>query len=52
MYGVNDYFASNIRRQCTFTFNKFNLVYDDCQTLKQPIRDIDVAMCVLNALKL
>ena len=28
------------------------VVYDDCTTKKQPIRENDVAKCVLNALKL
>jgi len=28
------------------------LVYDDCAAKKQPIRDADVAKCVLNALKM
>ena len=28
------------------------LVYDDCSAKKQPIRENDVAKCVLNALKL
>lgn len=33
-------------------WNKFVLVYDDCTAKKQPIRDGDVAKCVLNALKM
>ncbi len=28
------------------------LVYDDCSAKKQPIRDNDIAKCVLNALKM
>ena len=49
---MNDYFASVMRRQANYFFNKFVLVYDDCQTLKQPIKDTDIALCVLNALKM
>jgi dTDP-4-dehydrorhamnose reductase len=52
VFGLNDYFASNIQRQAYFMWNKFVLVYDDCSTLKQPIKDHDVAKCVLNALKM
>jgi NADH dehydrogenase (ubiquinone) 1 alpha subcomplex subunit 9 len=52
IYGQNDYFAHNIVRQSTFFFHKFVLVYDDCTTLKQPIKDSDVAVAVLNALKM
>ncbi len=52
MYGENDYFASHIMRQSLLTWNHFVPVYDDCSALKQPIKDIDVARCVINALKL
>ena len=51
-YGLNDNFASIIRGQLNFFWNKFVLVYDDCTAKKQPIRENDVAKCVLNALKL
>ena len=44
--------ASIIRGQLNFFWNKFVLVYDDCSAKKQPIRENDVAKCVLNALKL
>lgn len=52
MYGIGDYFASLALRQSQFFFNKFIPVYDDCSTVKQPIRDHDVSRCVINALKL
>lgn len=52
VFGIDDYFTSIVRRQATFFFNRFVFVYDDCSTLKQPIRDHDVSRCVLNALKL
>lgn len=52
MYGIGDYFASIAQRQSLFFFNHFIPVYDDCTTLKQPVRDNDVSRCVLNALKL
>ena len=52
VFGLNDNFASLIRGQLNFFWNKFVLVYDDCTTKKQPIRENDVAKCVLNALKL
>jgi nucleoside-diphosphate-sugar epimerase len=52
IYGNNDYFASNIQRQFYFFWNRFVLVYDDCLAKKQPIKEDDVARCVLNALKL
>lgn len=52
VFGMNDNFASKIRGQLTFFWNKFVLVYDDCTAKKQPIREIDVAKAVLNALKL
>lgn len=51
-YGVNDRFAEVIRRQCSFFFNHFVMVYDDCKTKKQPIHDTDIGLCVVNALKL
>jgi hypothetical protein len=28
------------------------MVYDDCMAKKQPIKDSDIAKCVLNALKM
>lgn len=52
IFGLNDYFASIIRGQLNFTWNKFVPVYDDCLTKKQPIKQDDVSLCVLNALKL
>jgi NADH dehydrogenase (ubiquinone) 1 alpha subcomplex subunit 9 len=52
VFGLNDNLASIIRGQINFFWNKFVPVYDDCTTKKQPIRDNDVAKCVLNALKL
>ncbi len=52
VYGLNDNFASIIRGQLNFFWNKFVIVYDDCSTKKQPIRNADLAKCVLNALKL
>lgn len=52
VFGNNDYFASIIRRQVSYFMNKFAFVFDDCQTLKQPIKETDIAFCVLNALKL
>ena len=52
VYGMNDNFASLIKGQLNFFWNKFVLVYDDLSTKKQPIRDNDVAKCVLNALKM
>ena len=52
MYGLNDYFASNIQRQSYFFWNHFVLVYDDCTAKKQPIKDSDIAKCILNALKM
>lgn len=52
VFGLNDNLASIIRGQINFFWNKFVPVYDDCLTKKQPIRDNDVAKCVLNALKL
>lgn len=51
-YGLNDNFASIIRGQLNFFWNKFVIVYDDCSTKKQPIRNADLAKCVINALKL
>ncbi len=32
--------------------NKLIFAYDDCLAKKQPIKDVDIACCVLNALKL
>ena len=52
MFGIGDHFAHIALRQSYFFFNKFVPVYDDCTTIKQPIRDHDVSLCVLNALKL
>jgi hypothetical protein len=52
IYGINDKFANIIRRQDDFFFHNFVPVYDDCTTKKQPIKDLDLAACVLNALKL
>lgn len=52
VYGLNDHFAGVIRRQVSFFFNHFVTVYDDCTTKKQPLKDHDLAQCVINALKL
>lgn len=52
IYGMNDTFAHVILRQLTFFFNYFVMVYDDCTTKKQVIREHDVSLAVLNALKL
>ena len=52
MYGINDHFASIVQRQSVFFFHKFIPVYDDLTTLKQPIREHDVSLAILNALKL
>lgn len=38
IYGQNDTFAHVIVRQMAFFWNHFVCVYDDCSTLKQPIR--------------
>lgn len=51
VYGLNDNFASLIRGQINFFWNKFVPVTHDCTSKKQPIREMDVAKCVLNALK-
>ena len=52
VFGLNDNFASLVRGQLNFFWNKFVPVFDECLTRKQPIRENDVAKCVLNALKL
>lgn len=52
IYGTNDNFAHLILRQSVFFWHNFVLVYDDCSTLKQPIKNHDVALAVLNALKM
>ena len=52
VFGLNDNFASIIKGQLNFFWNKCVLVYDDCEAKKQPIRENDVAKAVLNALKL
>lgn len=52
IYGINDSFASLIERQSKFFMNRFLLCYDDLTTLKQPIREHDVSLAILNALKL
>lgn len=52
VYGLNDNFASIIRGQINFFWNKFVWVTNDCTAKKQPIREVDMAKCVLNALKL
>ena len=52
IYGQNDTFAHVIVRQMAFFWNHFVCVYDDCKTLKQPIKEHDVSLAVLNALKL
>ena len=52
VFGLNDNFASLVRGQLNFFWNKFIIVYDDSTTKKQPIKENDVAKCVLNALKL
>lgn len=52
VFGLNDNFASIVRGQLNFFWNKFIIVYDDSTTKKQPIKENDVAKAVLNALKL
>ena len=52
IYGIGDYSASLMQRQSTFFFNKFVPVYDDLTTLKQPVREHDVTLAIMNALKL
>lgn len=52
VYGYNDYFSTIIERQFLFFFRKFCIVSDNCKAKKQPINVLDVATCVLNALKL
>jgi hypothetical protein len=52
VFGLNDNFASIIRGQINFLWNKFIIVYDDSTAKKQPIKENDVGLCVLNALKL
>ncbi len=52
VYGLNDNFASLIRGQINFFWNKCVIVYDDSTTKKQPLRENDLAKCVLNALKI
>lgn len=52
MYGWNDHFVEIIRRQLYFFMNRFVIAYDDLQTKKQPIKNDDIAQCVINALKL
>lgn len=51
IYGMNDYFASNIERQLYFFGNRC-YVSDDLTSLKQPINCKDVAIAVMNALKM
>lgn len=38
VFGLNDNFASIVRGQINFFWNKFVPVFDDCTTKKQPIR--------------
>lgn len=52
VYGFNDYFATIIERQWSYFFRTFVIVSDDCTAMKQPISVLDMATCVLNALKL
>jgi nucleoside-diphosphate-sugar epimerase len=52
VFGLNDNFASLVRGQLNFFWNKFIIVYDDSTTKKQPIKENDVAKAVLNSLKL
>lgn len=49
--GMNDYFQRVFRKQACW-FNHFVPVYSDLQAKRQPLVDEDVALCVLNALKL
>lgn len=51
IYGMNDYFASNIQRQLYFFGNRC-YVSDDLTALKQPINCKDVAIAVMNALRM
>ncbi len=41
-----------MQRQAYLFWNYFVVVYDDCTAKKQPIKDGDIAKCVLNALKM
>ena len=52
VYWYNDYFTSIIERQWVCLFKKGVIVTDDCTALKQPISALDIASCVMNALKL
>ena len=51
IYGMNDYFASNIERQLYFFANRC-YVTDDLSAKKQPVNCRDVAIAVMNALKM
>jgi len=51
IYGMNDYFVRLIMTQKEFFYN-FNVVTDDCTAKRQPVYVHDVALAVLNALKL
>ena len=51
IFGMNDYFASHIERQLYFFANR-TIVTDDLTAKKQPIFCKDVAIAVMNALKM
>jgi uncharacterized protein YbjT (DUF2867 family) len=52
IFGLNDHFTQVIMRMSLLVLHKFVPVYDDCTTLKQPIKDTDIAEALLNALKM
>lgn len=51
MFGEMDKFAEHIISQ-RYHYYRFNIVYDDCMALKQPILVQDVATSIFNALKM
>lgn len=51
VFGPNDYFTRIIRTQRDY-FYHYNVVTDDCTAKKQPIYVNDVALAVMNALKM
>jgi NADH dehydrogenase (ubiquinone) 1 alpha subcomplex subunit 9 len=51
IYGLNDYFIANWYTRLEYFYN-FIPVFDDCSARRQPIYAADVALAVLNALKM
>lgn len=51
VFGMNDYFVKTITTQRDFFYN-FNVVFDDCMAKRQPVYVHDVALALLNALKM